>query len=512
MPTTSPADRALVAPHPRRRPRPRPPRRARVRRPRLRDQRPDRDRRPPRGRLAAPSTVDRAPDPLDAWLPVSAVILAVLVAVRGDPFLAVLDLLVALRVLRGVGRGLLRPGRHPANGLGHRRDGRVGDGLGGRGSVPGRHREPAGAGQREPRRLPTWAAAVVRGLVDRDPARVIFAVLFASADPVFGRAWGPCSGSGSTSASCRAAILFVARDGLVGRGRWSRSRRAASRPFEGAVARRGRAGPPLTPDTRVLGLPEALVILVAVDLVFGVFVGLQVAYLFGGRTRSRDGMTYADYARRGFFELVAAACLAGGIVVVLESTVVRRSRGTSSALVALVGLTGGRPRRRPRSGCGSTRTPTAGPSSASTSWPRSSRSGSGWPRWPRWCSPTGCRWLPHTLAVLGIARWSRSTLVAPAAFVAEPERRAGPRPVARAAGRPRGAGHAYLRRPPATTPSRSLVAALPALPPRPRDERHARSSAARRERARADPSCERVARRGTSAGSGPATALAALSP
>ena len=43
------------------------------------------------------------------------------------------------------------------------------------------------------------------------------------------------------------------------------------------------------------------------------FVGLQVAYLFGGLdTLVAAGMTYSDYARRGFFELVAAACLAGG--------------------------------------------------------------------------------------------------------------------------------------------------------------------------------------------------------
>ena len=33
----------------------------------------------------------RAPDPLDAWLPVVAIVLAGFVAVRGDPFLALLD-------------------------------------------------------------------------------------------------------------------------------------------------------------------------------------------------------------------------------------------------------------------------------------------------------------------------------------------------------------------------------------------------------------------------------------
>ena len=38
---------------------------------------------------------DRAPDPLDAWLPLTAVVLAAFVAIRADPFLALLDTLGA---------------------------------------------------------------------------------------------------------------------------------------------------------------------------------------------------------------------------------------------------------------------------------------------------------------------------------------------------------------------------------------------------------------------------------
>src|SRR4029079_17706687 len=33
----------------------------------------------------------RAPDPLDAWLPITALVLAAFVAVRGDPFMALVD-------------------------------------------------------------------------------------------------------------------------------------------------------------------------------------------------------------------------------------------------------------------------------------------------------------------------------------------------------------------------------------------------------------------------------------
>jgi drug/metabolite transporter (DMT)-like permease len=50
-------------------------------------------------------------------------------------------------------------------------------------------------------------------------------------------------------------------------------------------------------------------------------------------------MTYATYARRGFFELVAVVVLAGGLLLGLESLVARRPRAYVAAALALVGLT-----------------------------------------------------------------------------------------------------------------------------------------------------------------------------
>jgi len=91
---------------------------------------------------------------------------------------------------------------------------------------------------------------------------------------------------------------------------------------------------------RMLGATEATVVLLAVVSVFGAFVALQVAYLFGGQdTMAAGGLTYSAYARRGFFELVAAAALAGGLIVLLELLVVRRSRFYLALGVALVALT-----------------------------------------------------------------------------------------------------------------------------------------------------------------------------
>ena len=80
--------------------------------------------------------------------------------------------------------------------------------------------------------------------------------------------------------------------------------------------------------------------LVAVDAIVASFVALQVAYLFGGQdTLAAAGMSYSHYARRGYFELVAAAALAGGILVFLEYQVVGRTRGYLALAIGLVGLT-----------------------------------------------------------------------------------------------------------------------------------------------------------------------------
>jgi len=81
-------------------------------------------------------------------------------------------------------------------------------------------------------------------------------------------------------------------------------------------------------------------VLLALDALFAVFVALQLAYLFGGHdTAAAAGLTYAEYARRGFFELVAVAALAGAIVVGLDLGVGRRSRTQLGASIGLLALT-----------------------------------------------------------------------------------------------------------------------------------------------------------------------------
>jgi len=63
---------------------------------------------------------------------------------------------------------------------------------------------------------------------------------------------------------------------------------------------------------------EVLVFLGLISTLFLVFIGFQVTYLFGGETNIINaGFTYAEYARKGFWELMAVAMLS--LLVLLAS-------------------------------------------------------------------------------------------------------------------------------------------------------------------------------------------------
>ena len=69
-----------------------------------------------------------------------------------------------------------------------------------------------------------------------------------------------------------------------------------------------------------LGLTEASIILGLMNLLFASFVVVQIRYFFGGAQMIQQitTLTYAEYARRGFFELVWVALLVLPILLVVE--------------------------------------------------------------------------------------------------------------------------------------------------------------------------------------------------
>ena len=90
-------------------------------------------------------------------------------------------------------------------------------------------------------------------------------------------------------------------------------------------------------------LIEINTVLLALAGLFLLFVMVQLPYLFGGDewVLSTSGLTYADYARRGFFELVTVVCLLLPMLLVADWLVGTESdkRWLHRAMIALCTMT-----------------------------------------------------------------------------------------------------------------------------------------------------------------------------
>ena len=89
-----------------------------------------------------------------------------------------------------------------------------------------------------------------------------------------------------------------------------------------------------------LGLGEVGTVLLVVDLLFAAFVVVQFRYLFGGQDLVREltGMSYAEYARRGFFELVAVAALSLPLLLLADWSLDQREPARARRFRWLAGL------------------------------------------------------------------------------------------------------------------------------------------------------------------------------
>lgn len=74
---------------------------------------------------------------------------------------------------------------------------------------------------------------------------------------------------------------------------------------------------------RTLGLLETSIPLIAINVLFCIFIILQIGTLFGGETHlTENGLTYAEYAREGFVQLIWVAIFSFLIVTFMEKRVV----------------------------------------------------------------------------------------------------------------------------------------------------------------------------------------------
>ncbi len=169
----------------------------------------------------------------------------------------------------------------------------------------------------------TRSASIARGLAIGLPLVVLFGGLFMAADAVFQHLVSsaiPSVPDLGTHLLVACAFAWPAA-GLM-RDLVASREDARLLPAEKILARRFS-----------LGAMEVGIALAALDVLFAIFVAVQARYFFGGRSlvEAREHLSYATYARHGFFELVAVSALVLVVIVGANALV----RALSAVLVAL---------------------------------------------------------------------------------------------------------------------------------------------------------------------------------
>jgi len=101
-----------------------------------------------------------------------------------------------------------------------------------------------------------------------------------------------------------------------------------------------RAFPELPLGRPGLGIVEVAVPMATIDLLFLTFVLVQLRYLFGDASlvESTVGLTYSEYARRGFFELVTVVALVLPIMLAADWVLAESDRKSRTVYRLLAGV------------------------------------------------------------------------------------------------------------------------------------------------------------------------------
>lgn len=175
---------------------------------------------------------------------------------------------------------------------------------------------PAGEGRRR-----RTAVAVVRGLLIATPVLALLVVLLAAGDAVF------------------SSLLRLPFDPAEVVGRLVLLVLGA---LAAALVLQEADEPPLEPEHHPwhpIGPTEAIVVLGSLVLVYAAFVATQVVTALGGADHvlRTAGLTRAEYARSGFFQLLGAVALTVGTLVVVRA-LTRDGHGAGRWTVRLLGV------------------------------------------------------------------------------------------------------------------------------------------------------------------------------
>jgi len=155
---------------------------------------------------------------------------------------------------------------------------------------------------------------IVKGVLMAIPVLFVFILLFSSADLIFQKYISDLiSIDNELEIIFRFILILIVTIVFIGAYTYS------FREKEGQITA------PQKSKNHTVGDIEISIILGSVNALFFIFILVQLTYLFGGESNiSVQGFTYAEYARRGFFELIAVAVISLFLLLTTEKYVIKK--------------------------------------------------------------------------------------------------------------------------------------------------------------------------------------------
>ncbi len=152
-----------------------------------------------------------------------------------------------------------------------------------------------------------------KGIIITLPVVIIFLVLFSSADLIFQKYIADITTITLQPETVIRSILVL----------------MVTLAFTGAYSyifsNQQETTPQKTNQSYIIGNIEISILLGAVNVLFFAFILVQLTYLFGGVDNiASQGFTYAEYARKGFFELIAVAIISFFLLFTTEKYIIKK--------------------------------------------------------------------------------------------------------------------------------------------------------------------------------------------
>ncbi|HBO99982.1 MAG: hypothetical protein UU48_C0002G0018 [Candidatus Uhrbacteria bacterium GW2011_GWF2_41_16] len=160
-------------------------------------------------------------------------------------------------------------------------------------------------------------AQVVTGIAFTVPVLLVFLFLFSSADLIFEKFLSRLIDIDLTPQTIvRAIFVFLIMCVLIGAYTYVFQKKEEGKTTEEKKKRFN------------LGSIESSILFGSVNVLFVIFIIVQLAYLFGGENNiSLQGFTYAEYARRGFFELIAVGVVSFVLLLIADAHLTKDEAG-----------------------------------------------------------------------------------------------------------------------------------------------------------------------------------------